>query len=376
MKKIERNYCVFTKSYDLEPLYTFKQFPVFMGCVSEPSVKDHFEDMDWMISPSTGSIQLNPLLPLDFLYAEQHNEVVGSLWNKHHSEFAAFIARYECQSIFEIGAAHGILAKNYKAWVPSRQWTILEPNPLIVEGADVRLIRGYFNEDFRYHEQFDAVVHSHVFEHIYFPLEFMKSLDRFVPVGKKLIFSVPNMQEQLRQFFTNCLNFEHTCFLIEPYLDCLLARSGFKVIEKQYFQDHSIFYAAERTENESDQPFPNLYTQNKALFTAFVEYHNRLIEELKARIVESKEPVYLFGAHVFSQFLLNFGLPSTSLVSILDNGPNKIGKRLYGTTLKVESPQVLRNQGKVNVILKAGAYNSEIKKDIRENINSEVCFWE
>jgi len=36
----------------------------------------------------------------------------------------------------------------------------------------------------------------------------------------------------------------------------------------------------------------------------------------------------------------------------------------------------LRNMGKVNVILRQGVFNKEIKEDILEQINNHVVFWE
>jgi len=53
----------------------------------------------------------------------------------------------------------------------------------------------------------------------------------------------------------------------------------------------------------------------------------------------------------------------------------KQGRRLYGTSFKVKSPKILKDKGPVNLILKAGIYNEEIKKDILENINDKVVFW-
>ena len=47
----------------------------------------------------------------------------------------------------------------------------------------------------------------------------------------------------------------------------------------------------------------------------------------------------------------------------------KQNRRLYGTDFIVLSPKVLKGYNSVNVILKAGLYNDEIKKDIHENIN-------
>ena len=48
---------------------------------------------------------------------------------------------------------------------------------------------------------------------------------------------------------------------------------------------------------------------------------------------------------------------------------------MYGTNLKVFSPNILsKDDSDPVVILKAGVYNQEIKKDILENINSKTIF--
>ena len=53
-----------------------------------------------------------------------------------------------------------------------------------------------------------------------------------------------------------------------------------------------------------------------------------------------------------------------SEIQVWSLGPHKINNFLYGTNLKIFSPTVL--PGKINpcVILRAGSYNSEIKKQI------------
>ena len=82
---------------------------------------------------------------------------------------------------------------------------------------------------------------------------------------------------------------------------------------------------------------------------------------------------YLFGAHVFSQTLLNFGIDESIIVSVLDNDIKKQGKRLYGTNLKIQSPEVLGDMNNPTVILRAGVYTEEIKTQIL-NINSTTQF--
>jgi hypothetical protein len=121
--------------------------------------------------------------------------------------------------------------------------------------------------------------------------------------------------------------------------------------------------------------FENKYDEYKKIFMDFVDYHLKMIKEINGKIKSAKDSVYLFGAHLFSQYLIGFGLNTEKIVSVLDNSLTKQGKRLYGTRFKVESPKVLKGVGCANVILKAGHFNDEIKKDILENINDKVVFW-
>jgi hypothetical protein len=120
----------------------------------------------------------------------------------------------------------------------------------------------------------------------------------------------------------------------------------------------------------------DLYSKNKKLYLDYVEYHDELIKEINNKIKSSKQPVYLFGAHIFAQYLIAFGLDTSCIVSLLDNDPKKHGKRLYGTNLMVNSPKVLAELENPVVILKAGVYNQEIKADILNNINDSVVYLE
>jgi hypothetical protein len=206
----------------------------------------------------------------------------------------------------------------------------------------------------------------------------MQHLSSFMSEGQHLVFSLPNMQVMLDRKYTNCINFEHTVFLTESYIDFLLAAHGFRLVAKEYFlEDHSIFYAAVRDSHVKSATLPvGLYEKNKQIYLDYVLYHETLIQDLNRRLAESINPVYLFGAHVFAQYLIAFGLDTSHIVSLLDNDPKKQGRRLYGTTLMVQSPNALREVPDAVVILKAGVYNQEIKADILGNINSTVVFLE
>ena len=209
---LERNLDVVTGDSDMENLHTLQCFPVFMGCVEQSIDQDITAELTWQISRSSGLIQLSKLIPLDILYQAQHAGAVGKIWEKHHKTFANFVNKTLPSSVLEIGGAHGILEREYQGF-DNIKWVILEPNPSPVVGCKAKFIKGFFDENFKYSDDFDTIVHSHVFEHIYNPDTFMKQLSSFMAPGKKHVFSLPNMEVMLERKYTNCINFEHIVFL-------------------------------------------------------------------------------------------------------------------------------------------------------------------
>jgi hypothetical protein len=69
---------------------------------------------------------------------------------------------------------------------------------------------------------------------------------------------------------------------------------------------------------------------------------------------------YLFGAHIFSQYLIAMGLDSTRFNCILDNSELKSNKRLYGTDLISKKPMDMNFSPKARIVLAAGQYEDEI----------------
>ena len=379
MVLVDRKKNVINQNKDLEALYLLQKCPVFVGCVEHDIKRDLYADMSWGISPSNGIIQLESLIPLDILYPHQNAGSVGNIWMQHHREFAKFIYGYKPKSVLEIGGAHGVLSREYQK-EDSIKWTILEPNPSPADNVNAEFIKGFFDDRFVFDDEVDAIIHSHVFEHIYYPDKFVKHLSGFLKEGQKLIFSIPNMEEMLKRNYTNCINFEHTVFLTEPYVEYLLSKFGFRQIEKQYFMDDgSIFYAYIKDKNTKIISLPdNLYEHNKKLYFDYITYHEELIHDLNKKVAQtnSNQSIYLFGAHIFAQYLIAFGLNTSRNSCLLDNNVNKQGKRLYGTALMVSSPKILADEEKPIVILKAGVYNDEIREDILTNINSSTTFFE
>jgi len=377
MKLIQRNKDIILDKEDLEHIYTFKDFPVFMGCVDQDPSKDLVADMSWHISKKSGMVQLNPLLPLDVVYNVSHGSgTTGKLWEQHHEAFSRFIERFKVKTVLEIGGGHGQLAKKYIKRNQETFWVIVEPNPSVDESVPVEVVKGFFDNNFKHSKRFDALIHSHVLEHVYNVDEFLSHQSSFMQESSLLLFSVPNMQVMIDNNYTNCVNFEHTMLLTEPYIEYLLAKHGYALVDKEYFMtDHSIFYCARKSLNvEKIELSTSLYDKNLKSFCSYIQFHLDEVQRLNKIIDKASSPVYLFGAHVFSQYLISFGLDTTKIVCLLDNDLKKENKRLYGTTLISKTPKILGNGEKCLVILRAGVYNEEIKNDILDNINKSVEF--
>ena len=99
-----------------------------------------------------------------------------------------------------------------------------------------------------------------------------------------------------------------------------------------------------------------------------------MIKMLNKKINNSDKPIFLFGAHVFAQYLINFGLKTKKIICILDNDKKKQNKRFYGSKFVVKSPKILSKYDNPLVILKAGTFINEIKNDIIKNINAKTQF--
>lgn len=380
MKQLEliaRKKCAITGEPRLKELHTFKKFPVLMECTDERPDGDIFADMSWGICETSGVIQLKGLVPLDILYSARHDSSESTRWNRHHKTFAGLLSKYKPESVFEIGGSYGILSKFYNE-IQEIDWTIIDINPEPIPGCKAKFIKKTFDSGFNTEILFDTVIHTNLLEHIYDPDEFIGQISKLLKDGQYHIFSHPNLKLMLENKYTNAINFEHTIFFTEPCVEYLLAKHGFRVMAKEYFlDDHSIFYATARDSSIKPPELSKICChENIKIFNDYLNYYKNFIEVTNEKIKKNDRPIFLFGGHVFTQYLISFGLDVNGISCLLDNDKNKHGKRLYGTNLKVESPKILEGVSKPVVILKAGPYNEEIKADIIGRINSQVEFWE
>lgn len=376
-KYVERETSCLTDSSDFEKIATIDDFPVFFGVTDSPQEDDLYAKMEWFIEKETGLIQLNNLIPLDVLYQSQHAYGFGETWENHYRNFSLFILSANPKNVLEIGAGQGRIAQICSEDEMITKWTIIEPNPTFQETTKIKVIQGFFDINSNIEGNFDTYTFSHVLEHAYNPKEFLSAIYEKMKSDDNLIFSYPNLKCWLSKKFTNSLNFEHTIFLTDNHLDTLLVNVGFEIIEKKNYIEHSHFYHVKKSPNilARNKTYENLTNENTILLQDFVNYHINEVSKLNEFIDKNTDGKYfLFGAHIFSQYLKVFGLKTKKIISIIDNSKEKSGKRLYGTNLLVATPQILENYLNPIIILRAGPYNEEIKKQILNDINESAIF--
>lgn len=356
-----RNQCVLTGATDLTHLYTFKNFPIYVGCV-DPNLpnEDLFCDMKWGYSPTSGSVQLLDLLDPNLLYREHHNPgTVGKIWQEHHKKFHDYISKHGYENVLEIGGASGCLLQHFLPHETEFTWTIVEPSDQkFTDDPRVQYIPEFF-EECVFDKKYNTLVHSHLFEHVYDPIEFLIKANNLLEDGGKHYITMPNMKYWLSKGYTNTLLFEHTFYVDEDVLEYLLNKTGFEVMEK-VIEPHSIFVYCRKNKHV---PLRNMrFDLPRKLFAGYTKNLEKDLAGILEQIGNSN--VYLFGGHIFSQVLLNLGLPENQIINILDNDPGKHDKRLYGSNLIVKSPKCLEGLDEPIIILRGGTYTEEIKESL------------
>jgi hypothetical protein len=332
-------------------LYTFPNFPLSVCTQTTPSTTPQEKLIEaHIVENKDGSIKFLPYVdPLE-IYISQHNNCIGNTWKIHNEEFTKLVLKYEMSSIVEIAGGSGLVFDLYNKLNPSfNSWKIIDINPSdIYNHPKVEKIQGLF-ESSQIKEK-DIVISSHFIEHVFDVEDFLLTLRKRNP--KYHIFSLPNFKKFAINNFPSTIMFEHPNYLPEDYLDYILHKNGWEVIEKIYYVDHSIFYVTQPIEIK-----PHLITFNiKQDIINLIEFYKKRIEDIK------HQQFYVFGAHFTYYYLINLGINVNQIIAVIDNDPYKQNKRMYGTNTRVISPNEIPNGA--NVFLEMGPYNEEIKSKL------------
>jgi len=186
----------------------------------------------------------------------------------------------------------------------------------------------------------------------------------------EMIFAIPDMEYIADRNLAPFLGifFEHTVFLSRENIQYLLESTGFEVNSIIPYKNHSIVFRARKTNmplNMTIPVFKNYMLSVLNTLDKFEEYVKIVNENLSKH---KNKHMYIFSASYNTQLLMALGIREHMLTGILDNSREKQGKYLYGTSLKIFSPEDVLREKQCVVILKNGYYLDEIMMQI-SNIN-------
>ncbi len=371
MRMIKRKHCVICEG-SLRECHTFNDFPTYMGVTNSAVENDAREDMIFSKCSTCSCVQLSNLIPLDILYSKPHNSAIGKMWDRHHYEFYQFIKSYAKGTIMEIGGGNLKLARHLEKETSVEKIIVHDYNFYQEDVSNKIIFKSPSESSNTQREKVDMIVHSHLIEHLYEPVSDIENMASLLPIGAHMAIAMPLIDVMIADKFTNAMNFEHTYMLTYEMAEMMLNMAGLHIVDKKYFSPHIAFVIAEKTGNKSAPVVK--YEGSVKAFNEFISYYKEEVEKIQSKIKSKKEDTFIFGAHIFTQYLFGFGLSEGLFSNTLDNDPDKIGNRLYGTSLKVKSPKILKEVEYPVVVLKAAMYTEEIKKDILENINPNTKF--
>ena len=363
-----RKNCAICENNNLVDFLTIKQMPAFMGVTEEVNIGVK-ADMVFCECLSCKNVQLRNLLDLELIYSINHNtETVGELWTKHYESFLNFVDKgFDNKNILEVGDPSAKIAKLTDVY---NKWVIVEKNPDFDSSDKVEFIDKFFEEDFTIDDKVDVIVHSHFFEHLYEPLNFLKKCHSILSDDGDMYFSIPDLRYFLEGDFlpNSILQFEHTYFIDETYLEILCSKTGFVIVNSERYNNHSIFFHLKKGNNSKN------YFIDDIISNKFVDKYERLLNKIESinKEIENDENVYLYGSHVTSQSYIFNGLNINKIHGLLDGSSAKIGKYLYGTNLLTYDPLSIKSSEKITVICShMGIYKNEIS-DRLISINPSV----
>jgi hypothetical protein len=367
---IERNQCVICDS-EIVLKKTINNIPIHMN-VKADSADDITLDQNWGECINCGCVQLMNLVSPDVLYSVNHNPgSQGNLWKEHHQAFAEFILNNKPEAIFEIGGSNGNLASIIVSHVDNINYSIVDPT---ASASDNRIkVYNMLFEDYQ-DKITGSVVHSHTIEHVLNPREFLYKIFNLMPDNGEMYMSFPNMKQGLISNGASTLCFEHTYYIDLQQFKYLLEEVGFEIKDQIDFKLHSHFLQVMKNKNRQRQyqELKKDFNQISA-FGAMWKSNQEFVDNVLLNL--DSTPTYIFGAHIFSQSLIALGLRHQSIKGIIDDDPSKIGGTLYGSDLVVYSCSHLANDQAVNVVLRAGPYQDEMRSRFL-NLNSKVRVFE
>jgi len=386
--KTKKN-CRFCESKNLKKVIDFGPMPLAGGFLKKEEIKKEKKyPLRVFICESCGLVQLidvvsAELLFKDYRYASSTTKTLREHFKKYAKEMTVRFLKQN-SFIVEIGSNDGVFL------APLKEFGInalgIDPAINIVKIAKKRglnVINDFFNVKtakliLNKYGRADAICSNNVLAHIDDMDETIKGIKLLLNKKGVLIFEVQYLADLVKYVQYDLIYHEHLCYYSLKPLIRFLDRYGMKIfnIKRIPTQGGSIrVYAANKSNQkyQSSKKFlkmlksekeMNLYT-HKGLVTfakKITKHKIGLIKILKKFKAEGKT-ISGYGASGRGAILTNYcGINKDYLEYMIDASPERYGRLMPGTHVKIMPPSYLRKNPTDVVLITAWTYKDEILK--------------
>lgn len=313
------------------------------------------------------TVQNKYLGNLSDIYKINHADSTGTTMVNLHKINKNLIIKYKdnIKNIIEIGSSKGVLADNILEDFKLNYY-IIEPS-FFGNRSNKIIIDDFYENVEDSNIDANTIIISHVFEHFYEPNEILKKISKNKNI-KNFFLVWPDLEYYINNNVLHVLNTEHTYYVDNDFIIKILESYGFNLIEKEYYNGHSVlFYFSRYTFIEIKEI--NYINKNYSLDLYYNNIFNNINRCNNLLNINNHYQKYIWPASIHSLYLLIFGLDEKLLDGMLDNSLNKIGKKLYGTNLEIQSFNKIieENNENIFIILNGGIFNIEVENKIKNS---------
>lgn len=364
---IKRKKCIFCETQLNKPIFE-TDLNCFSGHYPIDRQELYFEKNPFNICvcEKCRTPQLKYLGNVNEVYKINHADNTGELIFNLHKINTDFIFQYKnlINNIIEVGCSVGTLSdmilEKYET-----NYHIIEPN-FLGKTTNKKIINDYYENVEDDKIDADTLIMSHVFEHFYEPKKILKKITQNKKL-KNFFLVFPDLEHYINNQILHVLNTEHTFYVDNDFLIKLISMHGFELIEKINYKNHSIIFYFRRNKivENIDEIFVDFENKNYDLDLFFEQIKYKI--EKYNNIIDKNDSVYIWPASIHSIYLTIFGLNYHKMMGFLDNSKLKIGKKMYGLNLPIESFEETVKNNKNKILINGGVFNQEIQKLLNDN---------
>jgi len=319
--------------------------------ISNENVTETFFNFTLLCCKSCNCLQLQNLVDPSILYSDLYtNATFSSSWEHHNIELTNFILNNTTDTSFlEIGANKGGLYKMLKNKQNNIRYNVLDMYKNNELDENIHFFEGNC-ETFDF-TGFNALILSHVFEHLYSPLTFIQNVRN--SNVHTLFISIPNFDYLLNEESITLLHSQHTFFCGLDYILYMFSLYQYKC-ESHFeypgnFKSRMFKFVLDANVVPLSMPSRDIELYKKIYITKMYNLRNTQIPENS----------YIFPSGIYGQYAYYFSKYKNNVLGFLDNNPERHNKKLYGTDKLVYSPLTIEREN-ITICICDCPYKEEI----------------